>query len=128
MFSQNIFSPVFIPGREFQENGRHCTVGCTRDGRQLHSGTSMGSEPIHANTVSVPIAWATFGGSTCLLFLLCYICQKKLQEQEAQSETPSQQESLSNNGHATKEYKKLFEQEASYVKETECVFDWNCTN
>ncbi|CAL1293671.1 unnamed protein product [Larinioides sclopetarius] len=51
----------------------------------------MGSEPIHGNTVSVPIAWATFGGSTCLLFLLCYICQKKLQEQEAQSETQAQQ-------------------------------------
>ncbi|GFS89050.1 hypothetical protein NPIL_473501 [Nephila pilipes] len=91
MFSKNIFSPVFIPGQEFRENGRHCTVGCTRDGRRLHTGTSMGSEPIHANTVSVPIAWATFGGSTCLLFLLCYICQKKLHEQEAQSDTPSQQ-------------------------------------
>ncbi|KAF8783403.1 uncharacterized protein LOC129964120 [Argiope bruennichi] len=51
----------------------------------------MGSEPIHTNTVSVPVAWATFGGSTCLLFLLCYICQKKLQEQEAQSENPTQQ-------------------------------------
>ncbi|XP_042912048.1 uncharacterized protein [Parasteatoda tepidariorum] len=54
----------------------------------------MGNEPIHGNTVSVPIAWATFGGSTCLLFLLCYICQKKLQDKEAQpntSHTSSQQ-------------------------------------
>ncbi|XP_067139459.1 uncharacterized protein s-cup isoform X1 [Centruroides vittatus] len=31
-------------------------------------------------SVNIPLAWAMFGGSTFLLFLLCYCCQKKLRE------------------------------------------------
>lgn len=34
------------------------------------------------NGVNVPLAWAMFGGSTFILFLLCYFCQKKLQDED----------------------------------------------
>ncbi|XP_035204614.1 uncharacterized protein LOC118179553 [Stegodyphus dumicola] len=53
---------------------------------------SMGHETFSSSTVSVPIAWAAFGGSTCLLFLLCYLCQKKLQERDPDAQNTTAQQ------------------------------------